>query len=907
MPLANGTKLGPYEISSPLGAGGMGEVYLAQDMRLDRRVAIKILPNNFSCDAQRMARFDREAKVLASLNHPNIAAIYGLEEATGVRALVMELVDGPTLSERIKHRPLPLDEALLIAKQIAQALEYAHERSIIHRDLKPSNVKITPNGEAKVLDFGLAKALEGDSGVADITMSTSPTLSQAATQAGMLLGTAAYMSPEQARGKKVDRRADIWAFGVVLYEMLTGKPAFLNETTSDTLAAVIRGEPDWSALLGNLPISIIRLLRRCLTKDPNQRLRDIGEARIAIEGAISGNPEETAEPLAAMTEPRPLWRRAFPWAVAAVAIAFAIAYGTMYWRASREEPQQVMQLSLALPAPLATVFDPNPGSPFAISPDGSQIVFVAAIAGQPQQLHLRPFDQRTGTAIPGTENATQPFFSPDGQSVGFFAQGKMRKVSLHGGPAVLLAEAPVPHGASWADDDTIIFAPNFGSGLLRIPAAGGTPQKLTTPNSKEQEISHRWPQVLPGGKHVLFTTQMGSVSSYDEAHIAVLFLETGKWHTLLTGGSYARYVPSGHIVYAHAGTLMAVPFDLSHMEVRGSPVPVQEGVVTTALTSGGAEYDVTQSGLLAYVPGNARAPVRSLVWVDRTGLAKTLPAPPKVYVAPHLSPDGKELAVQINDNGDLAIWIYEFARNTLTRLTFGPSISSSPMWTPDGRKVIYNTRPASGSPSFRSKLADGSGKEEILLGKELDDPGAAPIAASPDGKTLLFATHSATGEQAIETLSLDGSDNVQPFLQSSFNLSSPRFSPDGRWVAYTTDESGRREVCVQPFPGSGGKWMISTNGGETPRWARNGREIFFFAGDELMSVEVETQPAFKAGTPRALFQAAGYLGYGNYDVAPDGQHFLMIKQEDISTSPKELDVILNWSEELKRRAPSGKK
>jgi Tol biopolymer transport system component len=905
MPLAAGTKLGPYEINSSLGTGGMGEVYLAQDARLGRRVAIKILPDKFSCDVQRMARFDREAKVLASLNHPNIAAIYGLEEANGVRALVMELVDGPTLSESIKQGPPPLDEALLIAKQIAQALEYAHERSIIHRDLKPSNVKVTPNGEAKVLDFGLAKALEGDSSVTELSMSTSPTLSQAATQAGMLLGTAAYMSPEQARGKKVDRRADIWAFGVVLYEMLTSKPAFLEETTSDTLAAVIRGEPDWSALSGNVPISITRLLRRCLTKDPNQRLRDIGEARIAIEGAISGTPEETTAPLAATTE-APLWRRALPWAVAAIAIVFASACGVLYWRAVQPEPHQVMQLSLPLPVPLATVFDPNPGSPFAISPDGSQIVYVASVVGKPSQLYLLAFDHQFGLPVLGTDNASQPFFSPDGQSVGFFAQGKMRKVSLHGGPVVLLSEAPVPHGATWSADDTIIYAPNFGSGLLRISAAGGAPHTLTTPNLKDQEISHRWPRVMPGGKYVLFTIQMGNASSYDDAHIAVLSLETGKWRTLLAGGSYARYVSSGHIVYAHAGSLMAVPFDLSRMEVRGAPVPVQEGVMTTSLTSGGAEYDVTESGMLAFVPGNARAPVRSLAWVDRAGIAKTIPAPPRVYNAPRLSPDGKQLAVQINDDGALAIWVYDFARNTLTRLTFGPGISSNPLWTSGGRKIIYNTRPASGSPSFRSKLADGSGKEEILSAKVLDDPGAAPIAASPDGKTLLFATRSASGEQAIDILSLDGSDTVQPFLQSAFNLSSPRFSPDGRWVTYMTDESGRREICVQPFPGPGGKWMISTKGGETPRWSHDGREIFFFTGDELMSVDVETQPAFKAGTPRSLFQAAGYLGYGNYDVAPDGQHFLMIKQEDISTSPKELNMILNWSEELKRRAPPGK-
>jgi tRNA A-37 threonylcarbamoyl transferase component Bud32 len=903
MPLAAGTKIGPYEINSPLGVGGMGEVYLAQDTRLSRRVAIKILPDKFSCDAQRMARFDREAKVLASLNHPNIAAIYGLEEANGVRALVMELVDGPTLAERIKQGPLPLDETLLIAKQIAQALEYAHERSIIHRDLKPSNVKITPNGEAKVLDFGLAKALEGDFSGADISISTSPTLSQAATQAGMLLGTAAYMSPEQARGKKVNRRGDIWAFGVVLYEVLAGKPAFLEETTSDTLAAVIRGEPDWSILPGNVPTSIIRLLRRCLTKDQNQRLRDIGEARIAIDGAILGTPEEIAAPLAA-TKEAPLWRRALPWVVAAIAIVLAIACGALYWRGIQPEPHPVMQLSLPLAEPLAGVFDANPGSPFALAPDGSQIVYVASVAGKPQQLYLRALEQQTATPIPGTENAIQPFFSWDGEWVGFFAQGKMRKVSLHGGPVTPLCDAPVPHGANWASDDTITYAPNFGSGLMRISAAGGTPKILTTPKPKDQEISHRWPQVLPGGKFLLFTIQVGSAFSFDDAWIAALSLETGKWHTVIKGGSYARYVSSGHIVYAHAGALMAVPFDLKRMQVAGSPMPVREGVVTTALTSGGAEYDVTESGLLAYVPGNARPPLRTLVWIDRNGMTRTVAAPPKFYSSPRLSPDGKLLALQVNENGSPDIWVYEFARNTLTRLTFGPGASSSPLWSADGRRIVYSNR--TDSPSFRSKLADGSGAEETLYGKKFDDQGAAPLAVSPDGKTLLFSASSA-GRLAIEALSLDGSEKIQPFLQSSFNIATAKFSPDGRWVTYSSDESGQWEIYVQPFPVLGGKWMVSSGGGQYPRWTWNGREIFYRSGDKVMAVGVETQPAFKAGTPRMWFPGEGYVALGNYDIAADGEHLMMLKQEDTATSPKELNVILNWSEELKRRAPAENK
>jgi serine/threonine-protein kinase len=441
---------------------------------------------------------------------------------------------------------------------------------------------------------------------------------------------------------------------------------------------------------------------------------------------------------------------------------------------------------------------------------------------------------------------------------------------------------------------------------MRISAGGGTPQALTTPNAKEQEISHRWPQVLPGGKYVLFTIQMGSAATYDDARIAALSLQTGKWRTLIDGGSYARYVPPGHIVYARRGSLMAVAFDASRIEVTGSPAPVQDGVVTTALTSGGAEYDVAESGLLAYVPGSARPPLRTLVWVDRAGLTKTLPAPPRVYSSPRLSPDGKMLALQIMENGSPDIWVYEFARNTLTRLTFPPGSSTTPLWTPDGRRIVYNTRTTAPSYSVRSKPADGSGGEEKLSGRELDDLGASLYSVSPDGKTLLVGAYTA-GRQAIQALSLDGNAKIQPFLQSSSNIYGAYFSPDGRWVVYMSEESGRREVYVQPFPGPGGKWMISTEGGESPRWSPTGREIFYRSGEKLMIVPVETQAAFKAGTPRVWFQGAGYLGQQHYDIAGDGQHLLMVKQEEPSTAPRELNVILNWPDELNRRAPTWKK
>ena len=901
MPLVSGTKLGPYEIVSPLGAGGMGEVYRARDKRLGRDVALKVLPEAFANDAQRMVRFEREAKVLASLNHPNIAVLYGFEESDGKRALVMELVEGPMLAERIKQRPMAIEEALPIARQIAEALEFAHERGIIHRDLKPSNVKLTEDGQVKLLDFGLAKALEGET--SEEELQNSPTLSAAATRAGVMLGTAAYMAPEQARGKRVDRRADIWAFGCVLYEMLTGRGAFDGETTSDILACVIRAEPDWSLLDGAVPRRICELIRRCLQKDPKQRLQAIGEARIAVDGAFAGSSEEVAPSAQAIRQAQPLLRRSSPWGVAAGGILVAIVFGGLLLRESQPDPHRVVRASLSLPEPLAGVFTANPGSPVALSPDGSRLVYVGAPADKPPQLYVRELDQQTSVPIPSPADPVQPFFSPDGQWIGFFADGKLHKVSLKGGPATVLCDALIPHGASWASDDTIVYAPNLGSGLMRISSAGGTPQPLTTPDPKQKELSHRWPQVLPRNKAVLFTVQTATQGSYDDARIAVLSLETGKWRTLFEGGFYARYVPSGHIVYAHAGGLLAVPFDVSRLQTTGLPAPVQEGVITTAATSGGAEYDVAESGLLVYVPGNARPPMRTLVWVDRQGVSKEIPAPLNTYTTPRLSPDGKLLAVQILNAGSQDLWVYEFKRNTLMRLTFG-SGSAFPLWTTDGRNIIYRARTP--SFAFRSKPADGSGTDVSLLPPDFDSPDSTPFEVSPDGKTLLFGRYGSQGATGIYVLSLDGSGKIQPVLQSTFNQSQAQFSPDGHWVVYASNETGRQEVYVQPFPGPGGKWMISAEGGISPRWARSG-EIFFRNDDRMMVASVETQPSFKAGAPRMLFRDRSYLAPGNYDVASDGQHFLMIKEKEAPANSKEVSIILHWTDELKRIAPSAKK
>ena len=891
MTLGAASRVGPYQIVGSLGAGGMGEVYRATDPRLGRDVALKVLPEMFARDGERMARFEREAKVLASLNHPNIAALYGLEDSQGTRALVMELVDGPMLAQRIAQGAMPWEEALPIAKQIAEALEYAHEHGIIHRDLKPANIKLTSAGQVKLLDFGLAKALEGETGAEE--SQNSPTLTAAATRAGVLLGTAAYMAPEQARGKHVDRRADIWAFGCVLYEMLSGHKVYSGETTSDILAGVIRAEPDWTAMPAALPRRIGELVRRCLQKDPKQRLRDIGEARIAIEAAMAGEAEPGAT---AANVPQTKKRGALPWAIAGVAVIAAIVLAVLYWNGRGTEHAQIVRSSLVLEDPLSGVFSANPGSPVAISRDGARLVYAGAVAGKAPQLFLRPMDQQTTVAIPATDDAIQPFFSPDGQWVGFFSNGKMRKVPLSGGPATVLCDAPISHGGTWASDGTIIYAPNLGSGLMRISAAGGTPQKLTTPDLKVHELSHRWPQLLPGNKAVLFTIQVATQSTYDEARIAVLSLETGKWHTLVDGGSYARYVAPATIVYAHAGTLMAVPFDLAKLEATGQPAPAQEGVLSTPSTSGSVEYDVSDAGTLVYVPGTARPPAMSLAWVDRQGKSKELPVTPNGYASPRISPNGKLLAVQILAGGPEELWIYDFARSTLMRLTF--SIGTSfPVWMPDSQRLIYRTR----VPSFslRRKAADGSGEEETLLGSDFEDPGASPLTISPDGKTLLLGTIGSSGAIGLRALALDGSRKLETYLDAGYNESQADFSPDGRWVAYASNETGRQEVYVQPYPGRGGKWMISSGGGQAPRWSRTGREIFFRNDEAFMTVPVETQPTFKAGTPRALFRDAIYMGQRDYDVAPDGEHFLMIKRKEASVGENQVNMVLHWNEELK--------
>lgn len=908
MALAPGTRLGPYDIVAPLGAGGMGEVYRARDTRLGRDVALKVLPAAFAHASERMVRFEREAKVLASLNHPNIASIYGLEESNGVRALVMELVEGRTLAERIKQGPIALDEALPIAKQIAEGLEYAHNRGIIHRDLKPSNIKLRADGAVKILDFGLAKALEGE--VTEEESQNSPTLSAAATRAGLLLGTAAYMSPEQARGKRVDRRADIWAFGCVLYEMLTGRGTFSGETTSDILACVIRAEPDWAALPASTTPRIRELLLRCLQKDARQRLQAIGDARIAIEEILSGS-RSTSEAGTGGTAPN-VWQGRIGWALLGLGLALGAAgAGLIAWylRPARA-PQATGRVAFTFPAPQEKskvwVVGGFPLADFTdvdISADGNEIAYLAS-DGKARRVFLRPMDRLEGSGLPGTDGALSPFFSPDGQWIGFFAEGKLKKVSIHGGEPVALCEVPsMNRGASWGPDDRIIFAPTLFGGLMRVSASGGAPELFSSPDASKGERSYRWPEILPGEKAVVYViAETKDVGFFTQSKIAVERIDTHEKKILPIQGTYPRYSPSGHLLFAREGRLFAVPFDAKRLEVTGSPVPVLDGVKSSP-NSGNASFMVSVTGSLVYRPQDESEPEGKLVWVDRKNQVQALLAPSRRYSSPAISPDGQRIAISIFSGNHVDVWVYEIPHGTLTRLTFDEN-STAPLWSVDGKRIAFRTTRGVDS-GILWKPADGSGTEENLVPRL--GLITIPTSWSPDGKFLAYYSIGTDTGRDIFIAPLQGEREPRPFLQTKFDELHPRFSPDGRWIAYTSNESGQFQVYVQPFPGPGGKWQVSVAGGSQPIWARDGRELFYLSpnSDQVMSVSVTTQPNFSASPPRTVANTppnllTTALPSSIYDVSPDGKRFLFVKANAENSPPEEVRVVLNWAEEVKR-------
>jgi Tol biopolymer transport system component len=902
MPISTGTRLGSYELLAQIGAGGMGEVYQAHDTKLGRDVAVKVLPEAFAHDPERLSRFQREAKMLASLNHPNIATIHGLEQSNETSYLVMELVSGETLAARIKREgAVPVEEALKLAVQIAEALEAAHEKGIIHRDLKAANVKLTPEGKVKVLDFGLAKAFAGDA--ANDDPSNSPTLSMAATMHGVILGTAAYMSPEQARGKVVDKRTDIWAFGCVLYEMLTGKQAFQGEDITEILAAVVKTEPDWSRLPEATPPAIRALLRRCLRKDRRQRLQDAAGVRIEID-------DELANPSAATGTAAPTtrsWRERVTQLAAATMtlIAIALAIGFVL-RAPK--PLQPMRLSAEIGAD-ANLFTTS-GPAAILSPDGTRLALVAAGSDQKRRIYVRSLDQLQATALSGTENAIDPFFSPDGQWIGFFADGKLKKISVQGGAAVTLCDAASDRGGSWGEDGTIVL--NVPPALSEVSSAGGTPQPLTTLDKQAGETAQRWPQILPGGKAVLFTSSTHGFN-YEDAEIVVYLMASGQRKTVQRGGFHARYLPSGHLVYMHEGTLFAVPFDLKRLEVTGQPAPILEGVVTNP--NAGAQFSFSVTGNLVYVAGRGGSQNVSIYWMDREGKFAPLRETPGGYFDPAFSPDGKRLALEINDGKRRDIWVYEWERDALTRLTFAGEVNQFPAWTPDGQRIAYSSLEKGGSYNLWWIRADGAGDAQRLAESK-----STQFVGSwrPDGKVLAFQ-HNAGTNSDIMTLPIEGDEKSgwkpgepKPFVNSPFAEGDPAFSPDGRWLAYRSNESGSPEVYVRPFPGPGGKWQISTDGGLFPKWSRNGKELFYRTADSKIMVVTYTASgdSFRADKPQ-LWSPGQFTDRGatyNFALHPDGKRFAVLKAPgtEQTTAVNKVSFIFNFFDEIRRRVPTGK-
>ena len=885
----------------------MGEVWQARDTKLDRDVALKVLPEAFTSDPDRLARFEREAKVLASLNHPNIGSIYGLEEADGVRALVLELVEGPTLADRIAQGAMPIEDALPIAKQIAEALEAAHEAGVIHRDLKPANIKVREDGTVKVLDFGLAKALdpnpEGDP-------SQSPTLTAAATQMGVILGTAAYMSPEQAAGQTSDKRSDAWSFGVVLYEMLTGQRLFTGETISHVLAKVLDRELDLSALISSTPPPIRRLLRRCLERKPKRRLGDLGEALSHLEEArapVDDAPSAVAS-VPAVGQPAG-WRQALPWALGTLIVGSLIA-GLAVWSVMQPESARLVRFAVAhdeaLPLFMALV-SPD----VAIAPDGEHIAYLTGSVGVgAEQLHVRPLDQLTSEILVAEGELNSPFFSPDSQSVGFYDRrvnpSVLKRVSVWGGPTSTICDLRGDlRGASWGADGTIVFASSDPtSGLWRVPAVGGEPEPLTTP---EQGLEHWWPEILPGGEAVLFTTlrRVSQIVSED-AQLAVLSLETGEVK-VIGPGSYPRYVPTGHVVYGVQGNLWAVAFDLNRLETVGDPVPVQEGVLTKA--SGTANFSVSENGSLIYMTGVAVVgDARTLVWVDREGGEEELSAPPAPYESPRISPDGRYVAVWLRDPENHDVIVYDLERDTPTRLTLDPGADRYPIWTPDGRVLFSSER--DGTLNVFSKAADGTGQAERVT---TSDYAQVPESFSVDGQTLVLLDVSG-GQFDLHVISLGGETRTEALIQTGFTEANSQISPDGRWIAYQSNESGQYEVYVRSFPNvDDSRFRISRDGGHSPVWAPDGQELFFRRDGslEMMVVDVEAEPTFRAGNPAVLFEAPYLLtsvGSGRtrtWDLANDGR-FLMVKEigsSDGTGAGRQITVVLNWFEELTELVP----
>jgi serine/threonine-protein kinase len=890
MAISEGTRFGPYEIVAKIGAGGMGEVYRATDTNLKRDVAVKILPESFAKDKDRLARFQREAEILASLNHPNIATIHGLEQAGDQTVIVMELVEGPTLADRIVEGPISSDEAMRIALQVAAALEAAHGKHIVHRDLKPANVKLKDDGTVKVLDFGISKPIDASAISGGPALRTTP----AVTQTGVILGTAAYMSPEQARGKLVDERTDIWAFGCLLFEMLTGQPAFVGEDVMATLARVIDRDTDLSSMPGTISPAVRNTIKLCLEKSPNRRISDIRDVRLALEGVFESQLPRTAGTASAT----PLWRRALPVA-AAIGVTSAVV-GLGAWLTLQPEPRAVVRFDYDLPE---GQLPRNIVRPIvALSPDGRRFAYNTTGG-----IYVRELSELEARLIPGTEEAlVNPFFSPDGRSVGYVGvDGRLKRIAISGGAPVVVAEGlDNVFGVSWGSDGVILIGQP--EGILRVSANGGEPELVIAAHDDEMLYG---PSLLPDGDTLLFTS--GRPPNWDTAQIVAESLSTGERTVLVAGGSDARYVPSGHLVYALDDGLFAVAFDAENLAVSGGPAPLLQGLFRSPGLTAASNYGLADDGTLIYFTSDATTadlPGPTLTWVDHGGNEETIGMEPCAgCVDLSLSPDGTRAALTVLRGGDTAgadVWIWTFESSTLSRLTFESQIQVFPAWSPDSRRIAYRTL-----EGLFSRPSDGTGAQEQLLEVASN---AAAYDLSAESELIFVQQTSGGASQDVLVLDLSAEGPPRTLLATAFDEARPALSPDGRWIAYESDETGQREIYVRPYPDvDTGKWQVSTNGGSQPIWSPDNGTLYFLSADQLMAAEVETDPTFRRRTPQALFGLDGFQiaanSLRNYDISADGERFLMMKTGSgpaATPGTSRVVVVQNWVEELKRLVPT---
>jgi Tol biopolymer transport system component len=882
-----GKTLSHYRITAALGAGGMGEVYRATDTNLNREVAIKVLPEEVARDEERLARFRREAQLLASLNHPNVAAIYGLEEADGQPFLALELVEGEDLATRLKRGAIPVDEALEIARQIAEGIEAAHEEGIVHRDLKPANVKLTPDGKVKVLDFGLAKAWAGDPVTGSSSgLSQSPTLAHAGTAAGLILGTAAYMSPEQARGKAVSKRADVWGFGVLLWEMLKGRSLFSGETVTDVIAGVMTQDPDLEALPAGTPRAVRRLIGRCLRRDPRARTPDIGAARLDLQEVLSGTGEEgaaePAEGTPSAIDRRRQTRERWAWATALVLFAgIAAVLAVLYFSGEAPEAPPAAHFVLDLPDDLdlrAYVADSFPAP--AVSPDGRHVVFAATSTGRLSQIWIRSLDAPGARPLPGTEGGRLPFWSPDGGSLAFAAGGDLKKLTLDSGTVRRIGSLPGPTtfwGGTWNEEGTIVFA--SGPSLHALPETGGEARPLTGPDESRGETRHSWPQLLPDGRHFLFVINSDRDSSRG---LYVASLDAPNARRRLVPADNRVIYASGHLLSRIEGTLYAQPFDAGRLEVAGEPLPVAENVGAHVLFQAGL-FGAWSSGVLAYVEIEEQA--LQLTWLARSGEPLETVGGPESFGQIVLSPDGSRVALEIAGEEGVDLWVMDVSRGVTSRVTSAPGSETDPVWSPDGQELVYHA----GGNAFRQGLGSGA------LAVPLSDAGPAPWPESwsRDGETLLYVRSS----NSIWALPLGGGGPPELVLETGFQLDEPHLSPDERWLAYISDESGDWEVYIEPFGRPGERVRISTDGGGQPKWRQDGRELFYASSHNmLMAVAVREEAGhLEVGLPTELFEipTVQRQQVDDYAVSADGQRFL-VKTRVEATRDQRIHVVTNW-------------